>query len=301
MGKTAFIFPGQGSQYVGMCKDFYEDFDSSREIIDMASEVSGFDMKKLLFEENELLDQTKYTQAAMVAVELAILKAVEEKGIKADYTAGLSLGEYSALSACGAMKPEDAIKLVTVRGRIMQEAVPEGGAMLAVLSCPTELIEKICKETEGDVSIANYNCPGQIVITGEEEAVAKAGEALKAAGAKRCIPLNVSGPFHSAMFKEASEELAVELSRTEFNDPLIPYVCNVNAVGVDKVEEIRPLLKEQIYSSVKWQQSIEWLINEGVDRFIEIGPKKSLTGFMKKIAPEVTAINIDKVEDLQKL
>ena len=205
MGKTAFIFPGQGAQYVGMGRDFYETFPVCRGVIDKASEISGLDLKEICFEENEKINITEYTQIAMLAVETAILKALEEKGILPDAAGGLSLGEYGALITSKAMAMEDAFAVVRKRGIFMQEAVPTGGAMSAVLGTEASVIEKICQETEGIVSIANYNCPGQIVITGEAQAVEKASEALKAAGTKRVIPLKVSGPFHSKMLTGAGE------------------------------------------------------------------------------------------------
>ena len=207
MGKTAFIFPGQGAQYVGMGRDFYETFPVCRGVIDKASEISGLDLKKICFEENEKINITEYTQIAMLAVETAILKVLEEKGITPDAAGGLSLGEYGALITSKAMTMEDAFAVVRKRGIFMQEAVPTGGAMSAVLGTDASIIEKICQETEGIVSIANYNCPGQIVITGEAQAVEKASEALKAAGTKRVIPLKVSGPFHSKMLTGAGEKL----------------------------------------------------------------------------------------------
>ena len=202
MGKLAFVFPGQGAQYVGMGKEFYEQISVSRKVYTIASEVTGLNLPGLCFEKNEQIDITEYTQIAMLTTEVAILAALQEKGVKADVAAGLSLGEYGAILTAGAMSLEDVFRVVRQRGILMQEAVPTGGAMCAVLGMDGEKIAKICDETEGIVSVANYNCPGQIVITGEEGAVAVAAEKLKEAGARRCIPLNVSGPFHSAMLKE---------------------------------------------------------------------------------------------------
>lgn len=301
MGKTAFIFPGQGAQYVGMGKDFYEQIPVSREMFKLASKASELDVEALCFEENDRINITEYTQIAMLAAEVAILKAIEEKGIKPDVTAGLSLGEYGAIAAAGVMSPEDVFRVVRKRGLYMQEAVPEGGAMTAVLGLDASQIEKICQETEGLVSIANYNCPGQIVITGEAGAVAKAAESLSAAGAKRCVPLNVSGPFHSAMLAGAGEKLGEVLNHVAIQDISVPYLANVTADYVTDKEQVKGLLMKQVSSSVKWQQSVERMIADGVDIFIEIGPGKTLSGFMRKINKEVTTLNIEKIEDLEKL
>ena len=298
MKKIAFIFPGQGSQYVGMGKDFYETFPCAKEMIDLAEKVSGIPMKELLFEENENINITKYTQIAMLADELAIWSVLREKGVESAVNAGLSLGEYAALVASGVMTPEDAFRVVTKRGEYMQEAVPTGGAMTAVLGADTAVIEKICEETEGIVSIANYNCPGQIVITGEQKAVDAAAAALKEAGAKRCTPLNVSGPFHSAMLLPAGEKLAAELEQVEIHEIAVPYITNVTADYVTDSSQVKELLKKQISSSVRWQQSVERMIADGVEAFIEIGPKKSLCGFMKRIDKTVPAYHVDKVTDL---
>ena len=298
MKKIAFIFPGQGSQYVGMGKDFYETFPCAKEMIDLAEKVSGIPMKELLFEENENINITKYTQIAMLADELAIWSVLREKGVESAVNAGLSLGEYAALVASGVMTPEDAFRVVTKRGEFMQEAVPTGGAMTAVLGADTAVIENICKETEGIVSIANYNCPGQIVITGEQKAVDTAAAALKEAGAKRCTPLNVSGPFHSAMLLPAGEKLAAELEQVEIHKIAVPYITNVTADYVTDSSQVKELLKKQISSSVRWQQSVERMIADGVEAFIEIGPKKSLCGFMKRIDKTVPAYHVDKVTDL---
>ena len=299
MKKIAFIFPGQGSQYVGMGKDFYETFPCAKEMIDLAEKVSGIPMKELLFEENENINITKYTQIAMLADELAIWSVLREKGVESAVNAGLSLGEYAALVASGVMTPEDAFRVVTKRGEFMQEAVPTGGAMTAVLGADTAVIENICEETEGIVSIANYNCPGQIVITGEQKAVDTAAAALKEAGAKRCTPLNVSGPFHSAMLLPAGEKLAAELEQIEIHKIAVPYITNVTADYVIDSSQVKELLKKQISSSVRWQQSVERMIADGVEAFIEIGPKKSLCGFMKRIDKTVPAYHVDNVTDLE--
>ena len=301
MGKTAFMFPGQGAQYVGMGKDFYEQIPVSKEMFKLAGAASGLDVEALCFEENEQINITEYTQIAMLAAEVAMLKAVEEKGVRPDVTAGLSLGEYGALAASKVMTPEDVFKIVRKRGIYMQEAVPNGGAMVAVLGLDTEVIERICGETPGTVSIANYNCPGQIVITGEEAAVQAATDSLTQAGAKRCVPLKVSGPFHSSMLVGAGEKLAKELETVTINDIQIPYIANVTADYVEKKEDVKPLLEKQVSSSVKWQQTIERMIADGVDTFIEIGPGKTLSGFMRKINKDVKVLNIEKVEDLEKL
>ncbi len=301
MSRTAFVFPGQGAQYVGMGKDFYEAFPVCREVFDTASEAVGLDIAKLCFEENDRLDQTEYTQICMLTVEAAILKAVEEQGIRSDVNAGLSLGEYGALAASGVMDLADAFKVVRQRGILMQNAVPTGGAMAAVLAMDAGKIEEICEQTEGIVSIANYNCPGQIVITGEEAAVDAACEALKAAGAKRTVKLNVSGPFHSRMLAEAGEKLGDVLKDVKLNDFTVPYVTNVTADYVRSTEEVKDLLCRQVASSVCWQQSVERMIADGTDVFIEIGPGKTLSGFMRKINRNVTMMNIDKLEDFEKV
>lgn len=301
MGKTAFIFPGQGAQYIGMGRDFYEQVPVSREMFDLASKAANLDVAALCFEENEKINITEYTQIAMLAMEAAVLKAVEEKGFKPDMAAGLSLGEYGALVAAGVMSEEDAFRVVRKRGMYMQEAVPKGGAMTAVLGLGADAIEKVCEETEGIVSIANYNCLGQIVITGQADAVNKAAQTLSEAGAKRCIPLNVSGPFHSIMLKEAGEKLGEVLEETEIHDICLPYLANVTADYVADKEQVKPLLMQQIASPVRWQQSVERMIADGVDNFVEIGPGKTLSGFMRKINRDVKVINIEKVEDLKKL
>lgn len=300
MGKLVFMFPGQGSQYVGMGKEFYETIPACKEVYDLASEASGLDVPKLCFEENDQINITEYTQIAMLATEAAIYKALEEKGYKPDVTAGLSLGEYGALIASGVMSMKDAFAIVRKRGIYMQNAVPTGGAMSAVLGMDAAAIEEVCEKTEGIVSIANYNCPGQIVITGEKTSVDAAGEALKEAGAKRVVPLKVSGPFHSKMLAGAGEQLGEALKDVEIAEQFIPYVANVTADYVTKASDVKPLLEQQVASSVRWQQTIERLIEDGADTFVEIGPGKSLSGFMRKINRDVTVYNIDKMEDFEK-
>lgn len=301
MSKIAFVFPGQGAQYVGMGKDFYDQIPVSEEMFKLAGEASGLDIEALCFEENENINITEYTQIAMMAAEIAMLKAVEERGIKPDVTAGLSLGEYGALAAAGVMSPADIFKVVRQRGLYMQEAVPVGGAMTAVLGMDAGKLEEICSKVEGQVSVANYNCPGQIVITGEEDAVAKAAALAAENGAKRCIPLKVSGPFHSPLLVGAGEKLAPVLDTVEINEIAVSYIANVTADYVADKGQVKELLKQQVSSSVRWQQTVEKMLADGVDTFIEIGPGKTLTGFLRKISRDAVAINIEKVEDLAKL
>lgn len=302
MGKTAVIFPGQGAQYVGMAKDFYDNFEDSKNVFDEADEVLDIELKKICFEENDDINKTEYTQPAMVAAEVAIYEHLKNVGLKADVFAGLSLGEYSALVAAGAMTLADGIKTVRRRGILMQNEVPLGmGGMAAVIAMDADRIAEICENTPGKVQIANYNCPGQIVISGEAEAVKAASAALAEAGAKRVIPLNVSGPFHSQMLVPAGEKLYDFLQGVEVAEGFVPYYCNADAEEITDASKVKELLKRQVYSSVRWQQTIENMIADGVDTFIEVGPGKTLTGFMKKINREVKSINIATVDDLAKL
>lgn len=301
MAKIAFIYPGQGAQKAGMGKDFYENSELAKAVYDKASELLQIDMKALCFEENEKLDLTEYTQAALVTTCLAMTKVVEKRGLKPDVTAGLSLGEYCAISVAGGMKEEDAIYLVRKRGILMQNTVPAGeGAMAAILGMDASVIEEGIKDLEG-VTVANYNCPGQIVITGETKAVEKAAEILKEAGAKRAVLLNVSGPFHSPMLKQAGEELAKEMEKVEMEPLQIPYVTNVTAEYVTDIRETKKLLAEQVAASVRWQESVERMIAEGVDTFVEIGPGKTLAGFLRKIDRSVKVYNIGTWEDIDKV
>jgi len=305
MGKIAFMFPGQGAQFVGMGKDFYENCEESAKVFDRACEATDLDLKTLCFEENDRLDQTEYTQIAMITTEIAMLRAVTKRGITADVCAGLSLGEYGALAAASVMEEDDIFRVVRQRGILMQNAYPTGGAMSAVLGLDPDVTAKICEEiaksTGKIISVANYNCPGQIVITGEKIAVDEASGKLSEAGAKRVVPLNVSGPFHSALLTDAANSLKDYLADVKIADPVIPYVTNVTADYVTKSDQIRDLLARQITSSVRWQQSIERMAADGVDTFIEIGPGKTLSGFMKKINPELKSYRVSTTEDLDKL
>lgn len=301
MSKIAFIFPGQGAQKAGMGKDFYENSKMAAEVIDRASELLGLDMKALCFEENDLLDQTEYTQAALVTVCMAMEKVLRERGLAPDVTAGLSLGEYCAIASAGGMSTENAITTVRKRGILMHNAVPGGqGAMAAVLGLDAGKIEEVLADRSG-VMIANYNCPGQIVITGWKEDVEQAADALKEAGAKRVLPLNVSGPFHSSLLKQAGEELGKELEQVDFSDLRIPYVTNVTAEYVTDITKTKELLARQAASSVRWQQSMELLIADGVDTFVEIGPGRTLAGFLRKINREVKVYNVGTWEDVDKV
>ena len=301
MSKTAFIFPGQGSQKAGMGKDFYERYPKAAEIYDMASDLLKLDMKALCFEENDKLDLTEYTQAALVTTCLAMERVLADAGVKADITAGLSLGEYCAIHVAGGMSAADAIRTVRERGILMQDTVPAGeGGMAAVLGMDAAAIEEGLQGIEG-AWIANYNCPGQIVITGQKAAVDQAAEVLREKGARRVLPLNVSGPFHSPMLAPAGEKLLETLNQVEFTSLQIPYVTNVTAEPVTDIRQTKDLLKRQVYSSVRWQQSMEYMLANGVDTFVEIGPGKTLTGFLRKIDRSAAVYQVGCCEDIEKV
>ena len=301
MGKIAFVFPGQGAQVIGMGKDFCEQFEAAKNVYEISSKASEIDVMDLCFNENDKLNITEYTQVALLTTEVAILKVIEEKGIKPDYLAGLSLGEYGALAASDVMKLEDLFYVIRKRGLYMQNAYPVGGAMAAVLGLDADAITEVLSKVDGIVSVANDNCPGQIVITGEENAVKAASEALSAAGARRCIPLNVSGPFHSKLLEGAGKQLAEVLEGVEINTPKVPYISNVTADVVTADDDIKALLTAQVSSPVRFRESILKLKELGVTTFVEIGPGKTLSGFVRKTDKELKVINIEKVEDLEKL
>ena len=296
--KIAFLFPGQGAQKTNMGKSFYDNDADSRAIFDMVKDVAGIDACDLIFTENNELNNTRYTQIAMVATGIAMLKAIEKTGLKADICTGLSLGEYEALYLAGALTAKDAIAVVNNRGQFMAEI--KEGTMSAVLFSDTDAVEKIVGETEG-VWVANYNCPGQTVISGTKEGVAAAGERLKEAGAKRVLPLKVSGAFHSGLMKDAGEKLKKVLSDIEIGDIKIPYVANVNANIVTDKNLVKENLINQVSGSVYLEQSIRNMINWGADTFVEVGPGKTMAGFVKKINPDVAVFNIEEYDDVKKV
>jgi len=295
--KIAFIFPGQGSQYLGMAKDFCEHFDESKEVFETASSVLGYDLLQLCLNGPvEKLNLTEYTQPAILSASIALLQPLVRRGLEASAAAGHSLGEYTAITAAGGFEFKDAVALVRKRGQFMQEAVPEGtGLMAAILGMERQDVEKTCLEAakNGIVAPANYNSPGQIVIAGEKQAVEKAMELARTAGAKRVIPLPVSVPSHCAMMKQAGERLARELERITISDLHIPIVNNANAKFIRTAAELRPSLVGQISSPLYWEDSIKHLAAEGYDTFIEIGPGKVLSGLVKRISKDVKVLNVE--------
>ena len=305
MIKTAFLFPGQGSQSVGMGKDLADNFSVAREVFEEADQALGFSISKLCFEgpEDELR-KTVNTQPAILTVSVAALRVLQQAGISFDITAGHSLGEYSALVAAGVLDFADAVRLVNKRGQFMQEAVPLGeGAMAAVMGMEREKVVEICAEVEkeaGAVQAVNFNCPGQIVIAGKTVAVEKAAAALKAAGAKRAIMLPVSAPFHSTLLQPAAEKLALELEKVSFHEPKLPVVANVTGKISTNSNEIKQLLVTQAANPVLWEDCVATVAAYGATVSVEVGPGKVLTGFTKKIAPEIATFNVEDMESLQK-
>lgn len=303
--KIAFVYSGQGAQYLGMGQEFYETFPTYRSIIDQGSAILGYDLQDLMVNQEAKLNETVYTQPAILAMSVALTAVLkEELNLEPTAVAGLSLGEYSALIASQALSYEEGIALVEKRGRFMTEAVPAGvGAMSAVMGLSREVVEATCAEasSKGLVIAANYNMPTQIAIAGEVAAVAYAEELLTAKGARRVIRLNVSGPFHTALLKPAADQLAVALGETTFSEMQLPVVTNVTGQVIPSQAEIVPTLVKQVMSPVYWQDCVETLIADGYDTFVEVGPGKALSSFIKKISKNVTVQNVDNLKTLEKV
>ncbi len=304
MGKLAFVFAGQGAQSVGMGKELAENFECAAKVFDDASAALGFDIKDMIFNgDSETLMITENTQPTIVTMSIAALKVLEEKGIKPDVVAGLSLGEYSAHIASGSIDFEDGVRLVRKRGKYMQEEVPVGvGAMAAILALTPEDVRECCKEASevGVCEPANFNCPGQIVVSGEVAAVDKCCEIALAKGAKRAMKLAVSAPFHCSMLTGAGEKLAKELQNVTVGEMNIPVITNVTADYVGSKDDIKPYLIKQVSTSVLWEDTIKKMIADGVDTFIEVGPGKALSGFIKKISKDVKIFNVEDMASLEK-
>lgn len=301
MGKIAFVFPGQGAQSVGMARDAYDALPDAKTLFDTADRTLGFGLTKLVFDGPvDDLKQTANTQPALLTASLALLQAVQAKGIEADYAAGHSLGEYSALAAAGVLSFEDAVTIVRARGLFMEAAVPGGqGAMAAVLGADRGKLAELCAEISAAGTVvepANLNCPGQIVVSGSAEGVEALSARVKEIGAKRAIALEVSGPFHSSLMKEAAEKLGEKLADVTLGEGRIPVVANVTARPVSGAEAVRESLISQVYSPVLWEDSVQWLIGEGVDTFVEIGPGSVLAGLIKKIDKSVQVFSVNSLE-----
>lgn len=303
--KTVFMFSGQGAQYAGMGKDLYNNYTVAKEVFDRADEVLGYSIKDICFNNEEKLGETEFAQPAILTMSIAAMKVLEERGVRADMTAGLSLGEYSAYVASGAMDFEEAVALVQKRGKFMAEAVPSGvGAMYAIIGLDTELVEEACKEAVdeglGLAVPANYNAPGQIVIAGKAESVARAAEIAKQKGAKMAVKLKVSGPFHTELLMPAAEKLGPELQKMTISPMKIPVFTNVDAEKVKSEDDIIPILTKQICCPVRWESIVRNMSAEGADTFIELGPGKTLCGFVKRTLKGVTNVNVEDTSTLEK-
>lgn len=306
VSKTAFVFPGQGAQSVGMGKDIYDHDPAARRIFAKADEVLGFSLSTMIFEgPEEQLKLTYNTQPALLTMSIAMYEVFKERGLQCDYVAGHSLGEYSALVVAGVLSFEDALTTVRARGQLMDKAVPAGeGAMAAVLGAERSALSELCADvsrTGGLVELANVNCPGQIVVSGSKAGVDAIVQRGKEAGAKRVIPLEVSGPFHSSLMKPAAEQFREVLMKVPMSVANIPVVANVTAQPISDPDEIRSMLVEQVYSPVLWEDSVRWLIDQGVETFMEIGSGSVLTGLIRKTDRSVRTVTLNTLEALNQL
>lgn len=303
--KTVFMFSGQGAQYAGMGKELYQNYSVAKDIFDRADEVLGYSIKDICFNDEEKLGETEFAQPAILTMSIAAMKVLQEQGVRAEMTAGLSLGEYSAYVASGAMDFEEAVALVQKRGKVMAEAVPSGeGAMYAVIGLDTEAVEAACEEATklglGLAVPANYNAPGQIVIAGAANAVAEAARIAKEKGAKMAVKLKVSGPFHTQMLQPAAEKLGPELEKMHIGPMEIPVFTNVNAEIVKSESDIIPILTKQICCPVRFSDIIQNMHGMGADTFIELGPGKALCGFVKRTVKGVNILNVEDEGSLAK-
>ncbi len=303
MSKTAFLFAGQGSQYIGMGKELYDNYAVCKQTFEEANESLGMDLTNLIFNgSKEELDLTENTQPSIVTMSIAAFRAITAEGIKPDVVGGLSLGEYSALTASGVFSLKQSVPLVRKRGRFMQEAVPAGlGKMSAVLGLAGDKVREACEEAKqfGIVEPANFNCPGQIVIGGEVKAVEEAAKLCKEKGAMKTIDLAVSAPFHTSMLKPAADRLLAELEPITLGEIGTPIIANVNAQYIGNTSDVKGLLYNQVMSSVLWEQTIRRMVEDGVTRFVEIGPGKTLSGFVKKIDRGLNIYNIENIASLE--
>ena len=301
MSKIAFIYPGQGSQYVGMGKELYENSERAKLLFDEIFDKIDLDLKEVMFEgPEEKLKETRYTQPAIVAMSLVLTKLLEEKGVKADYTAGHSLGEYSAIGAAGMLSCEEVVELTAKRGSIMNEVADKvNGTMAAIIGLERDKIEEILSKVDGVVEGVNFNEPKQTVIAGEVEAIEKACEELKNQGAKRALILPVSGPFHSSLMKPAGEELKEYLENLDIKEGNIEIVANTSVEFIKTKDALKEELYKQTFGPVRWVETVEKLKANGVETLYEIGPGKVLKGLIKKIDKELNVINIEKLSDFE--
>jgi len=306
MGKIAWVFPGQGSQYVGMGQEVTEAYPEAREVFEKADEVLGFSLTQLCMHGEEAeLRKTENTQPAILTTSIALLRVLRRKEVPVDFVAGHSLGEFSALVAAEALQLEEAVRLVRIRGKLMEEAVPAGkGAMAAVLGMDQPVLAEICEQVSAagqPVDLANLNCPGQIVISGTRQGVEDACRRAREAGARRTMMLEVSGPFHSRLMQPAADKFRKVLDEVNLSEAQVPVVANVTALPVQDPGEIRELLYRQVASPVRWEESIRWLLSQGVETFVEIGPGSVLSGLIRKVDRKVQTFQVEKPSDLEKV